>query len=233
MQGANGASISGFTSSDINYANSALQAKYPGAKIVPVTEGDESGASITIPFKTEKAAFDFMTAPPQLTPSGATSGTGVSLNLSNTGGMFTSATHTSAGGVDTYMFKTVPQPMPSPSPGSQQVISDSEIASIFTITFSLTVPHEITSAPGAVFTLDRKTATWTLNWTKAETLTATTGPDTGLVAAVAPASDPRLTVVVGVLAIAIGIVLGLLMPWRRIRPLPAPAPAPVETPPES
>jgi hypothetical protein len=233
MRGANGASISGFTSSDINSANSALQAKYPGAKIVSVTEGDESGASITIPFKTEKAAFDFMTAPPQLTPSGATSGTGVSLNLSNTGGMFTSATHTSAGGVDTYTFKTVPQSMPSPSPGSQQVISDSEIASIFTITFSLTVPHEITSAPGAVFTLDRKTATWRLNWTKAETLTATTGPDTGLAAAVAPVSDLRLAVVVGVLAIAIGIVLGMLMPWRRIRPLPAQAPAPVETPPET
>lgn len=231
VQGANGASISGFTPSDLASANSKLQAEYPGAKIVPVTEGDESGASITIPFKTEKAAFDFMTAPPQLTPSGATSGTGVSLNLSNTGGLFTSATHTSAGGIDTYTFKTAPQPISSPSPGSQQVISDTEIASIFTITFSLSVPREITSAPGAVFTLDRKTAIWKLDWTKGETLTATTGPDAGLVAAVTPANDSRLTVVVGVIAVAIGIVLGLLMPWRRIRP--APAPAPVETPPES
>lgn len=231
VQGANGASISGFTPSDLASANSKLQAEYPGAKIVPVTEGDESGASITIPFKTEKAAFDFMTAPPQLTPSGATSGTGVSLNLSNTGGLFTSASHTSAGGVDTYTFKTAPQPISSPSPGSQQVISDTEIASIFTITFSLSVPREITSAPGAVFTLDRKTAIWKLDWTKGETLTATTGPDTGLVAAVTPANDSRVTVVVGVIAVAIGIVLGLLMPWRRIRP--APAPAPVETPPES
>ena len=231
VQGANGASISGFTPSDLASANSKLQAQYPGAKIVPVTEGDESGASITIPFKTEKAAFAFMTAPPQLTPSGATSGTGVSLNLSNTGGLFTSASHTSAGGVDTYTFKTAPQPISSPSPGSQQVISDTEIASIFTITFSLSVPHEITSAPGAVFTLDRKTAIWKLDWTKGETLTATTGRDTGLVAAVTPATDSRLTVVVGVIAVAIGIVLGLLMPWRRIPP--APAPAPVETPPES
>jgi hypothetical protein len=229
VQGANGASISGFTPADLASANSRLQAKYPGAQIVPVTEGDESGASITIPFKTEKAAFDFMTAPPQLTPSGATSGSGVSLNLSNTGGLFTSAIHTSAGGVDTYTFKTSAQPISSPSPGSQQVISDSQIASIFTITFSLTVPHEITSAPGAVFTLDRKTAIWKLNWTRAETLTATTGPDTGLVAAVTPASDTRLTLVVGVIAIAVGIVLGMLMPWRRTRP----APAPVETPPDN
>ena len=228
VQGANGASVSGFTAADLASANSRLQAKYPGAQIVPVTEGDESGASITIPFKTEKAAFEFMTAPPQLTPSGATSGSGVSLNLSNTGGLFTSAIHTTAGGVDTYTFKTAAQPISSPSPGSQQVISDSEIASIFTITFSLTVPHKITSAPGAVFTLDRKTAIWKLNWTRAETLTATTGPDTGLVAAVAPSSDTRLTLVVGVIAIAVGIVLGVLMPWRRIRP----APAPVETPPD-
>lgn len=231
MQGANGTSISGFTASDMATASSSLQAKYPGAKIAPVTAGDESGALITIPFKTERAAFDFITAPPQLTPSGATSGTGVSLNLSNTGGLFTSASHTKAGGVDTYEFKTAAQPISSPSPGSQQVISDSEIASIFTITFSLTVPHEITSAPGAVFTLDRKTATWKLNWTKAETLTATTGPETGLVAAVTPATDTRLTVVVGVIAIAVGIVLGMLMPWRRMRRVPAAAP--VETPPES
>ena len=231
VQGANGPSVSGFTPTDLASANSSLQARYPGATIVPVTEGDESGASITIPFKTEKAAFEFMTAPSQLTPSGATSGSGVSLNLSNTGGLFTSAAHTSAGGFDTYTFKTAPQPIASPSPGSQQVISDTEIASIFTITFSLTVPHEITSAPGAVFTLDRKTAMWKLSWTKAETLTATTGSDTGLVAAVTPATDTRLTVVVGAIAIAVGIAVGMLLPWRRIRP--APAPAPVETPPES
>ncbi len=233
MSGSNGTSISGLTPSDLASANTKLQAKYPGAKIVPVTQGDESGAAITIPFKDEKAAYDFLTAPPQLTPSGATSGTGVSLNLSNTGGLFKSAAHTSAGGVDTYTFKTAPQTVSSPSPGSQQVISDSEVASIFTITFALTVPHEITSAPGATFTLDRKTAFWKLDWTKADTLTATTGPDTGLVAAVTPATNTRLTAVVGVIAIAVGIVLGMLMPWRRIKPAPVPVPPPMETPPES
>lgn len=233
MSGSNGTSISGLTPTDLASANTKLQAKYPGAKIVAVTEGDESGAAITIPFKTEKAAFDFLTAPPQLTPSGATSGTGVSLNLSNTGGLFTSATHTTAGAIDTYTFKTAPQAVSSPSPGSQQVISDSEIASIFTITFKLTVPHEITSAPGATFTLDRKTAIWKLDWTKADTLTATTGPDTGLVAAVTPATDTRLTIVVGVIAIAVGVVLGMLMPWRRMRPAPVPVPPPVESPPET
>ena len=235
VEGANGASISGFSPTDLAAASSALEAKYPGAKVVAVTEGDESGASITIPFNTEKAAFDFMTAPPQLTPAGATSGTGVSLNLSNTGGLFSSAMHTRAGGVDTYAFTTATQPMPSPSPGSQQVISESEIASIFTITFSLTVPREITSAPGAVFTLDRKTAIWKLNWSGGQTITATTGPDTALVAAVAPAPNTRLAVVVGVIAIAIGLGLGMLVPWRLIRPAPAP-PAetpPGETPPES
>src|SRR5579864_306148 len=76
VQGANGPSVSGFTPTDLASANSSLRAKYPGATIVPVTEGDESGASITIPFKTEKAAFEFMTAPSQLTPAGATSGSG-------------------------------------------------------------------------------------------------------------------------------------------------------------
>ncbi|HET7338693.1 MAG TPA: hypothetical protein VFK22_04040 [Candidatus Dormibacteraeota bacterium] len=235
MQGTNGASISGFTPTELSQATAELDKNYPGAKITSVTEGDESGALITIPFKTEKAAFDFLTAPSQLNPSGATSGTGVSLNLGNTGGLFTAASHTSSGGVDTYSFTTAAQPVASPSPGSQQVISDTEIASIFTITFSLTVPHEITSAPGAVFTLDRKTAIWKLNWTKSETLTATTGPDTGLVAAVTPASDFRVTAVIGVVAIVLGLLIGMFMPWRRMRPVPAPipvAPTPTEeTPP--
>ncbi|HKC19943.1 MAG TPA: hypothetical protein VKE27_09970, partial [Candidatus Dormibacteraeota bacterium] len=190
-----------------------------------------------VPFKTEKEAFVFLTAPSQLNPIGATSGTGVSLNLSNTGGLFTAASHTTSGGsVDTYSFTTAPQKMSSPSPGSQQVISDSEVASIFTITFSLTVPHVITSAPGALFTLDRKTAIWKLNWAKSETLTATTGADAGLVAALTPASDPRLTLAVGAGAIAVGVLLlGMLMPWRRMRPVPAPVPVeqpgPTEEPP--
>ncbi len=239
MSGAAGTSITGFTPADIAKANASLQSKYPGGKIEIVNEGDEDGALITIPFKTEKAAFDFLTAPPQLSPSGATSGSGVSVNLSNTGGLFTSATHTSSGAADTYTFVTVPQQLASPSPGQQQIVSGSEVASIFTITFSLTVPHTITSAPGALFTLDRKTAIWKLNWTKSETLTATTGADAGLTASVTPSSGVGLgvTVVVGVIAIALGAVLGMLMPWRRMAtvsvavPPPSPAP-PVEAPPD-
>ena len=230
MSGANGASISGFSPSDLSAADTKLQAQYPGAKITAVTDGDETGAQVTIPFQSEQDAFAFLTSPPQITPAGATSGSGVSLNLASTGGVFTSATHKAVGGVDTYMFTTATQPTPSPSPGQQQVISQSELASVFTVTFSLTVPREITSAPGAVFTLDRKTATWKLDWTKSETLTATTGPDTGLVAAVAPATDDRFVgfIVAGILA---GIAFGMFMPWRRMRV--APAKPPVETPLES
>lgn len=233
VQGTNGASISGFTPTDLSQATAELDKKYPGAKVTAVSEGDESGALITLPFKTEKEAFDFITAPPQLNPSGATSGTGVSLNLSNTGGLFTAASHTSAGGVDTYSFTTAAQPLTTPSPGSQQVISDSEIASIFTITFSLTVPHVITSAPGAVFTLDRKTASWKLDWTKSETLTATTGPDAGLVAAVTPASDFRVTAAVAAGAVALGVLIGMLMPWRRMKPAPIAAAIEESPPPNS
>jgi hypothetical protein len=116
------------------------------------------------------------------------------------------------------------------------VISDSEIASVFTVTFSLTVPHVITSAPGAVFTLDRKTATWKLSWTRAETLVATTGPDTSPAAALKPAPDTRLALAVGVMALAVGILLGVLMTWQRMRPLiaiSAEQRPPTETPPES
>ncbi len=214
MQGTNGASISGFSASDLASANKQLQTKYPGARIAPVTEGDESGALITVPFKTEKDAFAFLTAPSQMTPAGAASSSGLKLNLSNTGGIFKSATHMSSGGTDTYTFKTAPQPVSSPTPGQQQVISDAELASMFSITFSLAVPHTITSAPGAVFTLDRKTAIWKLSWTKAQTLTATTGADAGLAAAVTPAADTRLTVIVAVIAVAVGVALGMLMPWR-------------------
>lgn len=218
MQGANGTSVTGLSPSDIAAANSKLQTKYPGGKVTKVTEGDEAGALITIPFKTEKDAFDFLTQPSTLTPSGATSGAGIGLNLSNTGGLFKTATHTASGSTDTYTFKTAPQPMPSPSPGQQQIITDDELASIFVITFSLTVPHVITSAPGALFTLDRKTAIWKLSWTKAQTLTATTGSDAGLVANVSPLQDSRLIVVVGFIAIAVGFLLGMLMAWRGLLP---------------
>src|SRR5207302_342856 len=126
------------------------------------TEGDEKGALMTIPFKSEKDAFTFLTAPSQLSPSKATSGSGIGINLSNTGGLFSTATHTTSGQNDTYTFKTAPAPMASPSPGTQQIISGDEIASVFVITFALTVPHVITSAPGALCTLDRKTAIWKL-----------------------------------------------------------------------
>src|SRR5690349_9297680 len=186
MKSSTGTSVSGLSPTDIANANTQVQKKYPGGKVIAVTEGDESGALITIPFKTEKDAFAFLTAPSKLTPSGATSGTGAGINLANTGGLFSSATHTTNGQTDTYTFTTSPTPMPSPSPGQQQVISDSDIASIFVITFTLTVPHVIISAPGALFTHDRKTAIWKLSWTKAETLIATTGPDAGLADSVSP-----------------------------------------------
>jgi hypothetical protein len=221
MQSGNGASVSGLSPADIAKANADIQKRYPGAKVTAVTEGDESGALVVVPFKTEKEAFAVLTAPSTMSPSGATSGSGVGINLSNTGGLFTSATHTTSGANDTYTFKTSPQPLPSPSPGEQQIIPDDEIASIFVITFSLTVPHVITSAPGAVFTLDRKTAMWKLSWTRAQTLTATTGPDAGLVAATAPLQDWRLLLAVGFIAVAVGFLLGMFTPWRGLmRPAP-------------
>ena len=246
MQGTNGASVTGFSAADIANANAKLQAKYPGGKVVVVTEGDESGALITIPFKTEKDAFDFLTQPSGLTAPSASSGTSAGVNLSNTGGLFTSATHTASGSTDTYTFKTAAQAQPSPSPGSQQVLTDDEVASIFTITFAITVPHVITSAPGALFTLDRKTAIWKLHWTKSETLTATTSSaaDVGLVANVSSAADMRLVIAVGFVAIGLGFLLGMLLTWRGLRqrrmavvgvgqPVPfAPPPAQAAPPPD-
>ena len=131
MQGSSGTTVSGFTPAEIATANTQLQKKYPGGKVALVTEGDEQGALITVPFKTEKDAFAFLTQPSTLSPSGATSGSGVGLNLSNTGGLFTAATHTTSGGNDVYTFKTAPQPVSSPTPGQQQIVTDDEIASIF------------------------------------------------------------------------------------------------------
>ncbi|MDQ6720828.1 MAG: hypothetical protein M3003_08545, partial [Candidatus Dormibacteraeota bacterium] len=66
MQGGSSGSVQGFSSADISKANTQLGSKYPGAKITTVTEGEESGAEVTIPFKTEKDAFAFMTTPSQL-----------------------------------------------------------------------------------------------------------------------------------------------------------------------
>lgn len=217
MQGSTGTTVSGLSPSDIAKANTQLQKQYPGGKVTAVTEGDETGALMTVPFKTEKDAFAFLTAPSKLSPSGATSGTGLGINLANTGGFFSSATHTTTGQNDTYTFKTSPAPLPSPSPGQQQIITDDEIASIFVITFALTVPHQITSAPGALFTLDRKTAIWKLSWTKPQTFTATTGSDAGLVASVSPLQDSRLVLAVGFTAIALGFLLGIFLTWRTLR----------------
>src|SRR5438445_705503 len=232
MDGANGATVTGMSPSDIAAANTKLQAKYPGSKITVVTEGDEKGALMTLPFKTEKDAFTFLTAPSQLSPSKATSGSGIGINLSNTGGLFSAATHTTSGQNDTYTFKTAPAPMASPSPGTQQIISGDEIASVFVITFALTVPHVITSAPGALFTLDRKTAIWKLSWTKAETFTATTGSDAGLVSSITPVQgDARTAIIVGFIAIAVGFLLGMFLTWRGLLPLRRLAPAVVGAPP--
>ena len=227
MSGSSGTSVSGMSPSDIASANTKLQKKYPGGKVTAVTEGDETGALITIPFKSEKDAFAFLTQPSTLSPSGATSGSSLGLNLSNTGGMFTSATHTTSGANDTYTFKTAAAIQPTPSSGSQQVLTDDEVASLFTITFAVSLPHVITSAPGALFTLDRKTAIWKLHWTKAETLTATTGSDAGLVANVSPLQDARLLIAVGFFAIAAGFLLGMFLTWRGLLTRPHPAAAAV------
>jgi hypothetical protein len=244
MQSSSGTAIQGLSPTDIAAANKSLQSKYPGAKIALVAEGDESGALVTVPFKTEKDAFAFLTQPSKLSPSSVTSGTSPAINLSNTGGIFSSATHTTSGANDTYTFKTTPTPLPSPSPGSQQVITDDEVASIFTITFTLKLPHVITSAPGALFTLDRQTAIWKLSWTKPQTLTATTGSEVALAANVggATAPDYRLVIAVGFTAIAVGFLIGMFAPWRSQRrqamtpaaagpmPMQMQAPAPVQAP---
>src|ERR1700674_5026937 len=115
MQAGSSGSVSGFTPAALTKANAQLAAKYPGAKVVAVTEGDESGAAITVPFKTEKDAFAFMTQPSQLKPSGAASGSSTGINLGNTGGLFASATHTTSGPADTYTFTTQPAALASPS----------------------------------------------------------------------------------------------------------------------
>jgi hypothetical protein len=236
LDSGSGVTVTGLSPSDISSAQSKLQKLYPGSKVVRVTEGDETGALATIPFKTEKDAFAFLTQPSKLSPSSAASGSGMGMNLSDTGGLFKTATHTTSGGTDTYRFTTVPPPQPSPSPGSQSIPgADAALLSVFVITFAITVPHVITSAPGAVFTLDRKTAIWKLSLTSPQTLTANTGPDTGPVAAVTPLQDWRLLIAVGFIAIAIGFLLGMFLTWRGLlRPaqhlVAAPAAVPTATP---
>jgi hypothetical protein len=227
MNGSNGTSVSGLSPSDLRSANAQLQKKYPGGKVTAVTDGDETGAMVTVPFKTEKDAFAFLTQPSTLSPSGATSGSSLGLNLSNTGGMFKSARHTTSGSNDTYTFTTAPATQPTPSSGSQQVLTDDEVQSIFTITFAVTLPHVITSAPGALFTIDRKTATWKLHWTRSETLIATTGPDTALAGSVAPLQDARPLVAVGFIALSVGFLLGMLGTSRGLLTRRHPAPVAV------
>ncbi|TMG59557.1 MAG: hypothetical protein E6H83_07500 [Chloroflexi bacterium] len=98
---------------------------------------------------------------------------------------------------------------------------------MFTVTFALTVPRVITSAQGALFSLDRKTAIWKLNWLHAQTLTATTGPDAGgLVSSISPVQgDVRVAIAVGFIAIAVGFLLGMFLTWRGLLPLRQPATA--------
>jgi hypothetical protein len=234
LQGGSSGSVTGFTPADLTTANAQLAAKYPGAKVVAVTEGDESGAAVSVPFKTEKDAFAFMTQPSQLKPSGAATGSPTGINLGNTGGLFATAIYTATAPTDTYTFTTQPAALPSPSPGSQtSPITNDELASIFTVTFSLTVPNQITSAPGALFTLDRKTAIWKLSWLKSETITATTGPNvalTGLVAGGSSGQSPILPIGVGIVAIIVGFALGKFLPSGTKRSSAAPAMGPAMEP---
>jgi hypothetical protein len=230
FQPGSGATVSGMSPADIAKANADLTSKYPGAKIAIVTEGDESGAAVTLPFKSEKEAFAFLTQPSKLSPK--TSAGSPTINLANTGGLFTSATHSTSGQNDTYTFKTQPQAVVSPSPGSQDILTPDVLSSIFTITFALTVPHDITTAQGALFTQDRRTAIWKLSFTQAQTLTATTGPAvklTGLASNGGSGSSPILLIVVALFAIAVGFLLGEITPWRLNR-RPAPAPPTGEPP---
>ncbi|HEX2648051.1 MAG TPA: hypothetical protein VHO95_12560, partial [Candidatus Dormibacteraeota bacterium] len=84
-----GVTVHGMSPAEIAAANKQIQSKYPGGKIETITEGDEAGALVTIPFKTEKDAFAFLTQPSLLNPSSAASGN-TSVNLANTGGLFNS-----------------------------------------------------------------------------------------------------------------------------------------------
>jgi hypothetical protein len=224
-----GTSISGISAPDIKKANDELAAKYPGAKVFTVDEGDETGAEETIPFKTEKDAFAFLTQPSQL-GKGLNATAGSSLDLGNTGGLFATATHSSDGATDTYTFQTQPQPLSSASPGSQEAKQDEELASLISITFALTVPHEITSAEGALFTADRKTAIWKLSLTAAQTFRATTGAGgSTLTASTITGAGPAVLVGVILVAVGLGFLGGLVLGWSRPH-LHAATPAPVPVP---
>jgi hypothetical protein len=234
LQGGQGLTVSGFSDADIAKANTELASKYPGAKVAKVTAGDQAGVLLTIPFKTEKDAFAFMTEPTKLNPAGATSGS--TIDVGNTGGLFVSAAHTTSGSTDTYTFKTQVQPLASPSPGSAADPA-ADLSSIIRITFSLTVPHEITSAPDALFTQDRKTAVWELSLTQAQTLTATTGSSATLAGFAANGSSGQSSAIligVGLVAVAVGFLLAKITPWLLVRgPAVVPATAPIAAPADS
>ncbi len=228
-----GVTVTGFSDADIAKANTEAAAKYPGAKVVKVAEGDQAGVLVTIPFKTEKDAFAFLTQPTNLSPAKAASGSGSNIDVGNTGGLFVSATHTTSGSTDTYTFKTQVPPPASPSPGQASIGAD-QLSSIIRITFSLSVPHEITSAPDALFTQDRKTAVWALSLSQAQTLTATTGTSTTLAgfAANGPSGQSSaLLIGIGLAAIALGFGLARITPWLFVHgPTVVPATAPPAAP---
>ena len=232
-QAQSGTTISGINPADIDKANKELAAKYPGAKVFTITEGDDTGAEVTIPFNSEKDAFAFLTQPSKLKPD--LNGPNSSLDLGNTGGLFTVATHTSSGGSDTYTFQTQPQPLSSASPGSQEEAQAEELASLISITFALTVPQDITSADGALFTADRKTAIWKLSLTSPQTFKATTGPGGGSTLTANMVSGGGTGVLVGVILVAVGLgfIGGLVIGWSRyhhhLAPVPM-APVPVAAP---
>jgi hypothetical protein len=96
------------------------------------------------------------------------------------------------------------------------------LSSIFTITFALTVPHDITTAPGALFTQDRRTAIWKLSFTQAQTLTATTGPAlalTGFASSGGSGMSTAFLIGVALIAIVLGFFLGKITTRRPVRGL--------------
>jgi hypothetical protein len=112
----------------------------------------------------------------------------------------------------------------SPSTSSADLPVD-VLADLFTITFSLTVPHEITSATGALFTFDRKTAIWKVSLIHPQTLTATTGPGvslTGFASNSVQGPNPALLLLVALVAVTLGLVFGMFGPWRPMRAKLAP-----------
>jgi hypothetical protein len=80
-----------------------------------------------------------------------------------------------------------------------------------------------------LFTLDRKTAIWKMSLVQSQTMTATTGGGgTGLTANTVGGTNPALLLGIGLVAIAVGFLLGMFTPVRRLlMPAAAPAPAPV------